>query len=60
MFISHGTHDQILPIDQCSRRIVPELQRAKYDVSYREFDGPHTVPAEIAREAVDWLTSEPS
>jgi phospholipase/carboxylesterase len=23
VFISHGTRDQILPIDQCSRRIVP-------------------------------------
>lgn len=23
--ISHGTHDQVLPIDRCSRRIVPHL-----------------------------------
>ena len=22
---------------------------------YREFAGPHTVPPEVAREAVDWL-----
>jgi phospholipase/carboxylesterase len=55
MFISHGTHDQILPIDQCSRRIVPELQRAKYDVSYREFEGPHTVPPEMAKAAIAWM-----
>jgi len=55
LFISHGTRDQILPIDQCSRRIVPELQRAKYDVRYREFDGPHAVPPEIAKEAIDWM-----
>jgi len=27
---------------------------------YREFDGPHTVPGDISREAVDWLTSTPS
>ena len=55
VFISHGTRDQILPIDQCSRRIVPELQQARYDVQYREFDGPHTVPPEMAKEAIAWM-----
>ena len=25
VFISHGVHDQVLPIDRCSRRIVPRL-----------------------------------
>jgi phospholipase/carboxylesterase len=44
----------VLPIEQCSRRLVAQLQRARYDVTYREFDGPHTVPADIAREAVCW------
>jgi hypothetical protein len=24
-------------------------------VRYREFEGPHTVPPDIAREAVDWF-----
>jgi predicted esterase len=38
---------------------VPVLQRAGYDVRYREFDGPHTVPADVAREAVEWLTAVP-
>ena len=55
LFLSHGTHDAILPIERCSRRIEPQLRRAGYDVTYREFDGPHTVPTEIAREAVDWF-----
>ena len=55
VFISHGTRDQILPIDQCSRRIVPQLERARYDVKYREFDGPHAVPPDIAREAIAWM-----
>jgi predicted esterase len=53
-FISHGTNDEVLPIDRCSRRIVPQLQRAGYDVLYREFDGPHTVPPEIAQAAIEW------
>src|SRR5919199_2049133 len=55
LYISHGIHDEVLPIDHCSRRIVPVVQRAGYDVRYREFDGPHTVPAEVALEALDWL-----
>ena len=55
IFVSHGTRDTILPIDQCSRRIVPQLQRSRYAVEYREFDGPHTVPVEIAKEAIVWI-----
>ncbi|HEV7992385.1 MAG TPA: hypothetical protein VGP25_11215 [Gemmatimonadaceae bacterium] len=56
-YVSHGTRDQVLPIDHCSRRLVPVLRDAGYDVRYREFDGPHTVPAELAREAVEWLVA---
>jgi phospholipase/carboxylesterase len=52
IFISHGTEDEILPIDATSRRIVPELKRAGYQVEYREFEGPHTVVPEIVREAM--------
>jgi predicted esterase len=47
--------DLVLPIARCSRRIVPNLQRAGYDVRYREFVGPHTVPAKYAQEAASWL-----
>jgi phospholipase/carboxylesterase len=54
-FISHGTEDHALPIDQTSRRIVPELERSGFQVRYREFVGGHSIPAEIAREAVDWF-----
>lgn len=55
LFISHGTRDAVLPIDRCSRRIVPQLQQAGYDVEYREFDGPHTIPSAIARASLDWF-----
>ena len=58
IFISHGAKDQVLAIDRTSRRIVPQLVRAGYDVLYREFDGPHTVPPEIAREGLDWFVSD--
>jgi len=56
VFVSHGTRDRVLPIERCSRRIVPQLEREGYEVSYREFNGPHTVPGEVAREALEWFT----
>ena len=55
IFVSHGTGDRVLPIDRCSRRIVPRLESAGYDVSYVEFDGPHTVPPDIAVDALAWF-----
>jgi phospholipase/carboxylesterase len=57
LFVSHGTKDQILSIDACSRQIVRRLRDAGYDVLYREFGGGHTVPPGIAREAFTWLTA---
>jgi phospholipase/carboxylesterase len=57
IFVSHGTRDGVLPIERCSRRIVPQLDREGYEVRYREFDGPHTVPYSVAREALSWFTS---
>jgi phospholipase/carboxylesterase len=55
VFVSHGDADEVLPIGRTSRRIVPALRDDGYDVTYQEFRGPHTVPPEIAREAVDRL-----
>jgi predicted esterase len=55
VFVSHGDNDAVLPIDRTSRRLVPALQADGYDVTYREFQGPHTVPAGIAEEAIGWL-----
>jgi predicted esterase len=55
IYVSHGTHDDVLPINLCSRRIVPQLQRWGYDVHYHEFDGTHTIPLPIAREAAIWF-----
>jgi phospholipase/carboxylesterase len=58
IFVSHGTRDGVLPIDRCSRRIVPELERSGYEVLYREFEGGHTISPEIALEAVGWFMQE--
>jgi phospholipase/carboxylesterase len=55
ILVTHGVHDAVLPIDRCSRRLVPALEGAGYDVTYEEFDGGHVVPPELARQAVLWV-----
>src|SRR5205814_1579092 len=52
VFISHGTHDEVLPIRACSRRLLPVLRSRHVPVEYREFEGRHGVPAEMKREAL--------
>ena len=53
IFVSHGVKDEVLPIDRCSRRLVPRLRDAGYDVDYREFPGGHFVPDEMVDAALD-------
>ena len=55
-FFSHGKADQVLPIDQCSRVIVPRLKSMGYDVTFREFEGRHELPPDIATEAITWMS----
>jgi phospholipase/carboxylesterase len=54
-YVSHGRSDDILPISRCSRVIVPGLEQRGYTVLYREFDGVHDMPAQIAKEGLTWL-----
>lgn len=55
VYISHGTGDPVLPVDRCSRRIVPQLRSLGYDVTYDEFDGGHEVPDSAVGHAMTWL-----
>ena len=55
IFISHGTHDHILPIDDCGRRIAARLKSYGYDFTFREFDGDHEIPSAVAREGLSWV-----
>jgi len=57
VFVSHGLADQILPIDQCSRVIVPRLRTMGYEVTFREFEGRHEMPAAIVREGLQWMSA---
>jgi len=56
IFISHGTRDPIMPIDDTSRKFVPKLKSLGYDVTYREYEGRHAPSPPIVREAFDWFT----
>jgi len=56
-FVSHGRSDQILPIDQCSRVIVPQLKSKGYDVTFREFDGRHEMPPDVVAEGLRFVTA---
>ena len=53
-FVSHGTSDTILPINQCGRVVVANLRKRGYDVTFREFEGEHEVPPAVAKEAMEW------
>ena len=55
IFVSHGTMDEVLPIDMCSRPLVMMLYQGGYDLNYQEFDGPHAMPAPIVEQAMDWF-----
>ena len=57
IFISHGTDDRILPIDNCGRRLAAQLVSTGYDVEFHEFTGPHMVPPDMARAAMHWLVA---
>ncbi len=54
VFISHGSHDPILPIDTSSRVFAPALRNAGYEVMFQEFDGGHSVPPAVADRAIGW------
>ncbi len=56
-FISHGVADTVLPIDRCSRVIVPALQKQGYDDTFREFDGGHDIPGASATEGMRWAAA---
>ena len=56
-FISHGKRDRILPIEQCGRRIAADLKRQAYEVTVKEFDGRHEIPADVMSEGFRWLRS---
>lgn len=60
IFISHGTDDGVMPIDDTSRRFVPRLRGLGYDVTYREYAGRHAVPDAVVAEGFAWAYGPPA
>jgi predicted esterase len=55
VFIAHGAHDHILPIDQCGRKIASDLKAHGYSVDFAEFDGDHEIRPEMVERSVAWV-----
>ena len=55
IFVSHGHQDQILPFDRAGQRVVQQLRGEGYSVQFREFDGGHGVPTDVAADAVKFI-----
>ena len=55
IFLSHGTRDEQIPIDRSGRVHAAELRSAGYDVTYREYDGPHAWQPDVVAEAVEFF-----
>jgi phospholipase/carboxylesterase len=55
IFVSHGTTDSVLPVEGTRSELVPLLRDSGYEVTYEEFDGGHTVPAEISEKTLNWF-----
>lgn len=55
ILVAHGTRDTVYRVATSRSRLVPQLRRAGYDVTYHEFDGPHFVTPDAARAALAWL-----
>jgi|SRR5882724_548846 len=55
IWVSHGRQDEILPVETSRDRLVPQLKQWGYTVRYREFDGPHGITPEVAKEAFHWF-----
>lgn len=55
VFVSHGTSDNVLPIQITSRLFVPRMRDQGYDVTYVEFEGGHVLRADILQTAFDWF-----
>jgi len=55
VFIMHGIEDDILDINETSRKIVPELSADGYNVTYGEFHGQHLVIDEEKDKFFKWF-----
>jgi len=55
IFITHGTQDEVLPVENTRLNVVPTLRSEGYDVSYREHDGTHRTPEAMVEQSLQWF-----
>ena len=55
IFVSHGHQDQILAFEMAGQRVVQQLRSEGYSVQFREFEGGHGIPIDVASEAVKFI-----
>ena len=60
IFIAHGTKDEQTPIETAGRAHANLLNRAGYDVTYIEYDGPHKSQPHIVTAAVTYFLKYPT
>ncbi len=57
VWIAHGSHDRVLPVARCGRRVAAGLSAGGYDVTYEEFDGGHVLTPGLVTTALTWWTT---
>jgi len=55
VFVTHGSHDEVLPVSSSRDRIVPQLKQWGHEVIYKEFNGGHALDPDLGREAFRWM-----
>lgn len=55
ILVAHGRQDNVYSVESSRRFVVPRLQQDGYEVTYLEFDGPHSVPEPVGRNIIEWL-----
>lgn len=58
VLLAHGKRDSVCPVNE-SRTLASVLKNAQMPVKYLEFDGGHTIPAEVIRAWVAFATAAP-
>lgn len=58
VLLAHGTRDAVCPVNE-SRSLATVLKNAQVPVQYLEFDGEHTVPVDVVRVLVAFVTVTP-
>ena len=59
VFVSHGTRDAQIAVAHGGRSHAAQLERAGYDTTYVEYDGPHAYDPAVVAQAVDFFLGAP-